>query len=131
MAFVVPKKLNENSSSLRGASATKQSSLVRPVDCFAALAMTASSHAALQRDGDQLLRFYRKLHRQLLQHVLDKAVDDEADRLFLREPTLGAIEQHVLGNFRGRRFVLEQRGGILGLDIRHGVRAAFVADQKR
>src|ERR1700710_1551524 len=37
------------------------------------------SHAAFQRDRDQLLRFHRELHWQLLQHVLHKAIDHEAD----------------------------------------------------
>src|ERR1700751_5717352 len=37
----------------------------------------------LERDRDQLLCFDRELHRELLQHVLDKAVDDEADGFFL------------------------------------------------
>src|SRR5271156_294395 len=57
------------------------------------------SNRSLQRDRDQLLRFHRELHRQLLQHVLDKTVDHEADRLFLAQPALHAIEQHVLGDF--------------------------------
>ena len=86
---------------------------------------------ALQRDRNQLLRFHREFHRQLLQHILDEAVDDKANRLFLAQAALHAIKQHVLGNLRGRRFMLEQRGGVLCFDIRHGVRAAFVADQKR
>ena len=84
-----------------------------------------------QRDRDQLLRFHREFHRQLLQHVLHKAVDDEADGFFLAEAALDAVEQHVLGDFRRRRFVLEVRRRILRLDIGHGVRAAFVADQER
>src|SRR4030081_3422204 len=42
------------------------------------------SGASLQRDRDQLLRLDRELHRQLLQHVLDEAVDNEADRFLLR-----------------------------------------------
>src|SRR5277367_5776925 len=56
------------------------------------------SNRALERDRDQLLRLDRELHRQLLQHVLDKAVDDKADGLLLAQPALDAIEQHVLGN---------------------------------
>src|ERR1700738_5503548 len=84
-----------------------------------------------QRDRDQLLRLNRKLHRQLLQHVLHKTVDHEADGFLLRQPALHAIEQHVLGNLRRGRLVLEQRGRILRLDIGHGMRAAFVADQQR
>src|SRR3954466_16178450 len=38
-----------------------------------------------QRDRNQLLRFHRELHRQLLQHVLHEAIDHQADSFFLRE----------------------------------------------
>src|ERR1700730_12397198 len=62
-----------------------------------------------EADRDQLLRLDREFHRQLLQHVLHKAVDDEADGFFLAQPALHAIEQHVLGNLRGGRLMLEQR----------------------
>src|SRR6476620_5360939 len=91
----------------------------------------ALSNRTFQRDRDQLLRLDREFHRQLLQHVLHKTVYHEADGFLLRQPALHAIEQHVLGNFRGGRLMLEQGGGILRLDIGHGVRAAFVADQQR
>src|SRR5260370_27763347 len=91
----------------------------------------ALPNRAFQRDRDQLLGFHREFHRQLLQHVLHKAVDHEADGYLLAQPALHAIEQHVLGNLRRRRFMLEQRRRVLGLDIGHRVRAAFVADQKR
>src|SRR5215471_14679100 len=69
----------------------------------------ASADAALKRDRNQLLRLHRELHRELLQHVLDKAVDDEADGLLLAQPALDAVEQHVLGDLRRRRLVLEGR----------------------
>ena len=39
---------------------------------------------AFERDRDQLLRLDGELHRQLLQHVLDEAVDDERHRLLRR-----------------------------------------------
>src|SRR5205085_11502114 len=42
-----------------------------------------------------------------------------------------AVEQHLLRDLRGRRLVLEHRGGILRLDIRHGVGAALIANQER
>src|SRR4249919_575915 len=71
----------------------------------------ALSNRSFQRDRNQLLRFHRKLHRQLLQHVLYKAVDDEADGFFLGKAALHAIEQHVFRNLRGGGFVLEQRRG--------------------
>src|SRR5471030_2606616 len=73
------------------------------------LRMRRLSNRSFQRDRDQLLRLDCEFHRQLLQHVLDKAVDDETDRLFLAQSALHAIEQHVLGNLRGGGFVLEQR----------------------
>src|SRR5437660_6041961 len=108
--------------------------LNRSQKCGGALAAQLSkglSNRPFQRDRDQLLRLDRELHRQLLQHVLDEAIDDEADGLLLAQPTLGAIEQHVLGDFRRRRLVLEGPRRILRLHIVHGVRAAFVADQER
>src|SRR5216683_4787023 len=89
------------------------------------------SDAALQRDRDQFLRLDREFHRQLLQHVFHESINHEADGLFLRQPALHAIEQHVLGNLRRGRLMLEQRRGVLRLDIGHRVRAAFVADQQR
>src|SRR5262249_11164935 len=46
---------------------------------------TTLTDAPLQADRDQLLRLDRELHRELLQHVFDEAVDDERDRLLLRE----------------------------------------------
>src|SRR5690348_15111230 len=95
------------------------------------LRMRSLSDRSFQRDRNQFLRLDRELHRELLQHVLDEAVDDKTDGFFLAEPALHAIEQHVLGNLRRRGLVLEGRGRILRLDIGHGVRAAFVADQKR
>src|SRR5215510_13755543 len=62
----------------------------------------------LKADRDQLLRLDRKLHRQLLQHVLDEAVDHERHRLLLGEAALHAVEQHVLGDLRGGRLMIEQ-----------------------
>src|SRR6478752_4409385 len=67
----------------------------------------ALSNRTFEADRDQLLRLDRELHRQLLQNVLDEPVDDEADGFFLRKPALDAVEQHVLGNLRRGRLVLE------------------------
>src|SRR5262245_44487807 len=53
-----------------------------------------SSHAALQADRDQLLRLDGELHRELLQHVLDEAVDHQGGRLLGRQAALPAVEQH-------------------------------------
>src|SRR5262245_57655598 len=89
------------------------------------------SNRTFEADRDQLLRFHRKFHRQLLQHVLYKAVDHEADSFFLAEAALHAVEQHVLGDLRRGCFMLERRRRILGFHIGHGVGAALDADQER
>src|SRR3974390_2118082 len=65
------------------------------------------SHAALERDRDQLLSFDRELHRQLLQNILDETVDHQRGRLLGGEPALHAVEQHLLGDLRSGGFVLE------------------------
>src|SRR5882672_1450401 len=49
------------------------------------------SDRAFQADRDQLLRLDGEFHRQLLQHVLDEAVDHQRGGLFRREPALPAI----------------------------------------
>src|SRR5271169_238644 len=90
-----------------------------------------SADAALQADRDQLLCLDREFHRQLLQYVLDEAVDDKRGCFLSRQSALPAVEQHFLGNLRGRGLVFEHGRGILRFDIGHGVRAAFVADEKR
>src|SRR5262252_370163 len=46
---------------------------------FGGAVRAKSTDRSLQRDRNQLLRLDRELHRQLLQHVLDETVDDEAD----------------------------------------------------
>src|SRR3954454_10835472 len=120
--FLVPRKHRDRVSTILF------SSLDTPV---AADRDESLSNRSFQRDRDQFLRFNRKLHRELLEHVLDEAVDDKAYRFFLRQPALRAIEQHVLGNLGGGGFVLEQSGGVLCLDVGHRVRAALVADQER
>src|ERR1700742_1166263 len=51
----------------------------------------ASADAAFQRNRNQLLSFHREFHRQLLQHILNEAVDDQANRLFLAQAALHAI----------------------------------------
>src|SRR5262245_66519689 len=56
-----------------------------------------SPHRPFQTDRDQLLRLDREFHRQLLQHVLDEAVDHQRHRFFLGEAALHAVEQRVLG----------------------------------
>ena len=79
----------------------------------------------------QVLRFDRELHRQLLEHRLAEAVDDHVHRVLLRDPAAAAIEELVVGDLRGRRLVLDDRGRVADLHVREGVRAALVAHQQR
>src|SRR5437870_1765616 len=67
----------------------------------------SSADRAFEADRNEFLCLDRELHRELLQHVLDEAVDHERHRLLGREAPLPAVEQHVLGNLRGRGLVLE------------------------
>src|SRR5437016_4835004 len=47
-----------------------------------------SADAALEADRDQFLRLDRKLHRELLQHVLDETVDHQRRGIVRGEPGL-------------------------------------------
>src|SRR5580704_18807299 len=68
---------------------------------------TPSTDAALEAHGEELLRFDRKFHRQLFQDFLAEAVDDQRHRILGAQAALTAIEQLVLADLRGRRFVLD------------------------
>src|SRR5690625_5665397 len=85
--------------------------------------------ASLEFDGEQLLSFDGKLHRQLRQDVFTKAVHDELDCLLLAQTALIAVEDLILTNLRRCGLVLHLRGRVVDLDIREGVRTAFVAEQ--
>ena len=98
---------------------------------FAGMTTDWLPDAPLQRDADQLLRLGHELHGELLEHVAHKAVDDQRHRLLGRKPAAQAVEQLVIGDLGGGRLVLEGRARVLRLDIGHGMRAAFVADQQR
>src|SRR5919202_6283281 len=90
-----------------------------------------SADAAFEADADELLGLDRELHGELLQHVLDEAVDDERHGLLLGEPALHAVEELRVRDLGRGRLVLDDGRGVLGLDIAHGVRPAVVADQQR
>jgi hypothetical protein len=92
---------------------------------------TLSANGALQADIDQPLRLGHELHRQLLQHVAYEAVDNQGHSLFSAQAPLPAVEQLVVGDLRRRSFMFKMRRRVLGLDIRHSVGAALVADQER
>src|SRR5271155_3758510 len=90
-----------------------------------------SSDTPFQTYSHKLLRLDRELHRQLLQHFLAEAVDDQRHGLFGWNAARGAIEKLVVGDLRRRRFVFDARRRIAAFDIGHSVRAAFAADQER
>src|SRR5437660_1612211 len=56
----------------------------------------ASTDAALEAHGEELLRFDRKFHRQLFQDLLAEAIDDQRHRVLDAEPALPAIEQLIV-----------------------------------
>ena len=86
--------------------------------------------AAFEANGEKLLRLDRELHRQLLQHLFAKTIDDERQRVFPREAALVAIEYLVVADLRRRRLVLDARRRVADLDVRHRVGAALIADQQ-
>src|SRR4029450_4601250 len=98
---------------------------------LAAVGGPALADAPLEADADQLLRLGHELHGEMLEHIAHEAVDDERHRFLSRESALQTVEQLVVGDLGGGRLVLEGRGRVLRLDIGHGMRAAFVADQER
>src|SRR5678815_1824751 len=67
------------------------------------------SNAALQRNAQKLLCFDGEFHRQLLEHFLAEAIDDQAHRVFGRNAALSAIKDLVLADLRRRRLVLDLR----------------------
>src|SRR5690349_1339075 len=85
-----------------------------------------SANRTFQGDLQQLLRFHREFHRQLLQHLAAEAVDDEPDRILLRQPAAAAVEELVLGDAAGGRLMLHLGRDAAILDIGHGMRAALV-----
>src|SRR4051794_21278889 len=78
--------------------------------------LPSSAHRSFKAHGKQLLGLDRKLHRQFVQHLLAEPVDDEIDRVLLRQAALAAVEQLVLGDLRGRRLVLHLGCWIPALD---------------
>src|SRR5215831_14831709 len=66
-----------------------------------------SSDAAFKAHGQQLLGLDGKFHRQLFEHLLAEAVDDQRYRVFGAEAALAAIKQLILADFRCRCLVLD------------------------
>src|SRR5689334_5790728 len=90
-----------------------------------------SADASFECYSQQLLRFQRELHRQLLEYFLAEAADNHAHRLLRAEAALLQIEDLVFTDLRRRRFVLDDRAVVRDLDVRERVRAAAIADEHR
>src|SRR3989440_726102 len=72
-----------------------------------------------------------ELHRQLAEHVLAEAVDDERDGVLLRDAALLQVKELLLADARGGGLVLDARRVVHHLDVRKSVRAAVAADEHR
>src|SRR5688500_9412938 len=89
-----------------------------------------SPHRALEAHFQQLLSLHRELHRQLAEHLLAEAVDDQRHRVLLPESARAAVEQLLVADLRGGRLVLDGRRRVLDVDVRERVRPAFLPDQQ-
>ena len=63
--------------------------------------------ATFQTDRQQLLSLDGKFHRQLVEHLLRIAVDDQPDGILGRKPPLIAIKELILPDLRRGRLVLD------------------------
>src|SRR3954451_8643022 len=87
--------------------------------------------AAFEAHGEQLLRLDRKLHWQFLEDLLAEAVDDQRQRILVRQAALAAVEELVLADLRRCRLMLDAGRGVAHLNIGNGMRAVSFADQQR
>ena len=78
----------------------------------------------LRRDDAQFMR-------QLVEHFLRIAVDDQPDGILGRKPSLIAIKELILPDLRRGRLVLDDGRAVAHLDIGKRVRPAPVADKQR
>src|SRR5690606_9021900 len=67
----------------------------------------------------------------LLEYGLTESVDDHVHRVLLGHTAAHAVEELVLADLGGRRFVLDVRRGRTHFYVRKGVRAALVAHEER
>ena len=58
-------------------------------------------------NGQQFLRLYSELQRQLGEDVFTETVDDHRDGIVFTDPALQAVEQLIFANPRGGRLVLQ------------------------
>src|SRR5690606_31255307 len=91
-------------------------SLIESIRILLAKLKRCSADAAFEAHAEQVLRFHRELHRELLEHLAAEAVDDHRDGVFGRQATLHGVEELILADARGGRLVLDVRGRLPDLD---------------
>jgi hypothetical protein len=89
----------------------------------------ALADGAFKANVKQILGFDGEFHRQLAKHLLTKTVNDHVHGIFRGNTPLPTVKELILADLRCRRFVLHLRGGVQNLEIRKGVRAAFIAEK--
>ena len=83
-----------------------------------------SSDGPFERNAQQFLRLNREFHRQLLQHLLGKTVDDQCDGFFGVQATGLGVEHLIIANLAGRCLMFDLRAWVAHFDIGHGVGTA-------
>src|SRR5258708_15849914 len=79
----------------------------------AGLRQLPSADASLQADPDQLLRLDGELHRQVLDDILDEAVDHERYRRLAVEAATLHVQELIVRDLRRGRLVLRIDGPVL------------------
>lgn len=69
-------------------------------------------------NGQQFLRLYSELQRQLGEDVFTETVDDHRDGIVFADPALQAVEQLIFANPRGGRLVLQLGAVVAAFYIR-------------
>ena len=92
--------------------------------------MITLSYRAFEGDGKEFLSLNGELHRQLLQHLLGIAVDDESNGLFSGDATLVAIEELVLRDFLGGCLVFEDGCIVMHVHIGEGMGTTIRTQQQ-
>src|SRR3982075_2660304 len=95
------------------------------------LGVSESAYASFERNAEELLRFDREFHRQLLENFAAEAAHDHRHRVLGAHSALLAVEDLILADLRRRRLVLQRGGVVLDLDVREGMCSALVADEHR
>src|SRR3984893_14289844 len=89
------------------------------------------SDTTFQFQSQQTLRFNCELHWQLQENVFAEAIDDQRNRIFLRDAALLQVEKLFFANLRSRSFVLHAGSVVHHLDVGECVGSATRTNQHR